>query len=34
MRTIKLLIFATALAVSLAGISFGQERTGDLRRDR
>ncbi len=30
MRTIKLLIFATALAVCLAGISFGQERTGDL----
>ncbi len=30
MRTIKLLFLATALAVSLAGISFGQERTGDL----
>jgi hypothetical protein len=30
MRTIKLLIFATALAVSLAGISFGQETTGNL----
>ena len=30
MRTIKLLIFAAALAVSLAGISFGQERTGSI----
>ncbi|MDQ3258943.1 MAG: TonB-dependent receptor, partial [Acidobacteriota bacterium] len=30
MRTIKLLIFAAALAVSLAGISFGQETTGNL----
>ena len=30
MRTIKLLIFATALAVSLAGISFGQETTGNV----
>ncbi len=30
MRTIKLLILATALAVSLAGISFGQERTGSI----
>lgn len=30
MRTIKLLILATALAVSLAGVSFGQETTGHL----
>jgi Carboxypeptidase regulatory-like domain/TonB dependent receptor-like, beta-barrel len=30
MRTIKLLFFATALAVTLAGISFGQETTGNL----
>ena len=30
MRTIKLLIFAVALAVSLAGVSFGQEMTGSI----
>ena len=30
MRTIKLLIFAAALAVSLAGVSFGQEMTGSI----
>ncbi|MBA3515200.1 MAG: TonB-dependent receptor [Pyrinomonadaceae bacterium] len=30
MRTIKLLVFAAALAASLAGVSFGQERTGDI----
>jgi hypothetical protein len=30
MRTIKLLIFAAALAVSLAGVSFGQEQTGSI----
>jgi hypothetical protein len=30
MRTIKLLIFATALALSLAGIAFGQEQTGTI----
>lgn len=30
MRTIKLLIFAAALAVSLAGVSFGQEMTGTI----
>ena len=30
MRTMKLLIFAAALAISLAGIAFGQERTGSI----
>ena len=30
MRTIKLLIFAAALTVSLAGIAFGQETTGTI----